>query len=316
MVEHHRPSSRLNVIAVVSNPVMFRSRYELFKNFQEYMAGQDVNLVVVELAFGGRNFEVTSADNPNHVQVRSHSELWHKENLVNLGFQALPPDWEYAAWVDADIEFLNPNWVHDTVNALQHHRVVQMFQDCVDTGPSGETMQVHRGFGFQYSQGNPMPLPGAGHYGYGYTFPHPGYCWAIRRSAFDGIGRLIDFAILGAGDHHMAWAFVGDVRKSIPAGLHRNYVDQLLAFESRAEHFIQRDVGYVPGTIIHHFHGKKKDRKYVERWSILVENDYNPQTDIKYNHHGALELDGRNVKLRESLRHYFRQRNEDSVDSE
>jgi hypothetical protein len=45
---------------------------------------------VVELAFGNRPFEVTDPDNPRHVQVRSGHELWHKENLVNLGVARLP----------------------------------------------------------------------------------------------------------------------------------------------------------------------------------------------------------------------------------
>ncbi len=307
-INHHHPSNRLNVIAVVSNPVAYKSRYLLFKKFQAYMATQDVNLIIVELAMAHRDFEVTESGNPNHVQVRAHTELWHKENLVNAGFAALPHDWQYAAWLDADIEFLNKDWVHDTLNALQIHPVVQMFQNAIDMGPDGQALQTHTGFGYMYAKGMPMGK------GKGYYFPHPGYAWAIRREAYDGIGRLVDWAILGAGDHHMAWALVGKVAASLPQGLHPNYVKKLLAWESRAEHFIRRDLGYVPGTITHFFHGKKKDRKYTERWSVLLDNNYDPEKDIKFNHWGVLELDGRNHGLRDGIRRYMRARHEDSID--
>lgn len=306
-IVHSAPDSTLHVIAVVSNPVMFRSRYDLFKKFVTHMARFNVNLVIVELAFGHRDFVVTERDNPNHVQVRGSTELWHKENLINVGFQRLPADWRYAAWIDADVDFVNLNWVHDTLNALQHHPVVQLFQDCVDAGPHGEIVQTHRSFGYQLSIGEMNP-------GQGYTFPHPGFAWAIRRDAFDGLGRLIDFAILGAGDHHMAWAFVGDVQRSIPSGLSHSYLTKLAAFQARASHHVRGDVGYVPGMLVHHWHGKKRDRRYVERWSVLIENRYDPDTDIKLNHYGVLELEHHKPRLRDQIRLYMRQRNEDSVD--
>lgn len=309
-IKHHEPSPLLNVIAVVSNPVGFHSRYRLFKEFQAYMATQDVNLVVVELAFAGRDFVCTEAGNPNHVQVRGHSELWHKENLLNIGFQALPEDWKYAAWIDGDITFLNKHWVHDTLQALQHHKVVQMFHNAADLGPRGELMQMHTSFGYLYSTGHKM-TPGKG-----YSFPHPGFAWALTREAFEGVGRLVDWAVLGAGDHHMAWALIGKAQDALPKGLHPNYVGRLMAWQSRAEHFVKRDLGYVPGTITHHFHGKKRDRRYVERWQVLLENGYDPERDLKLNHWGVLELDGRNNGLRDGIRAYFRARNEDSIDLE
>lgn len=307
-IVHHSPSSTLHVIAVVSNPVAFKSRYVLFKQFQAVMALHDVNLIVVEMAFGARQFEVTNSTNPNHVQVRGKDELWHKENLINLGFARLPDDWEYAAWVDGDIEFMNPEWVHDTLNALQHYKIVQMFQNCIDTGPDGSAIQTHTGFGYQYITGQIMKPE--------YTFWHPGYAWAIRRDAFNAIGRLIDYAILGAADHHMALAFVGNVKNSMPGGIHKNYSDALYTFQDRCERLIKRDVGYVPGIICHAFHGKKKDRKYVERWDIITKHDYDPLKDIKYGYNGVLQLEDNKPEFRDAIRNYFRQRNEDSVDLE
>lgn len=312
-IKHAQPSGKLHVVSVVSNPVRYESRYRLFREYADYMEGQDVDFHVVELALRGRNFAVTSSSNPNHLQVRADSELWHKENLINLGAQRLPQDWEYMAWVDGDIRFLNTNWVHDTLQALQHSPVAQLWSNCIDTGPNGQVLQTHQSLGYLKSTGEQMA---SGRNQYGYSYAHSGFAWAIRRDAFDGIGGLIDYAILGAADHHMAWAMMGDVMASIPQQLDAGYRARLHAFEARCETHIRRDIGFVPGTIMHHWHGKKKDRRYAERWEVLLKNKYNPDVDIKYNSQGVLELAGHNHGLRDDIRFYLRQRHEDSIDLE
>lgn len=318
-VEHHAADERLHVVCVVSNPVRYARRYELFREFERHMLAFDVNLVVVELAFADRQFEVTHACNPNHVQVRGYSELWHKENLINIGLEHLPKTWRYAAWVDADIQFASPYWVTETLNALQHYKVVQMFDTAIDLGPDGQALSMTKGFVASYLAGIPRPYRpsqlGGYYYGGGGVW-HSGYCWATRRSAIDALGRLIDWAILGAADHHMALALIGRADDTLPPGLHPNYREHLMAWQDRAERFIERDIGFVPGTILHGWHGKKRDRRYGSRWRILVENQYDPTRDVKYDWRGVLQLGGFKPRLRDAIRGYFRSRHEDSIDLE
>jgi hypothetical protein len=81
-----------------------------------------------------------------------------------------------VAWIDANITFNNPNWVLETKHALQHHPFVQLFQTAADLGPDGHTMQIHRGFGWNWAQG--LDPPGSK------TYPtngywHPGYVWYV-----------------------------------------------------------------------------------------------------------------------------------------
>ena len=99
----------LDVVAVVSNPCRYRSRYDLYRAFERHMHASGVRLTTVELAFGERPWEVTEPDNPRHVRLRTAYELWHKENLINLGVQHLPRDWKYVAWIDADVSFARPD---------------------------------------------------------------------------------------------------------------------------------------------------------------------------------------------------------------
>lgn len=317
-VTHHQPSSRLHVIAVLSNPVRYNSRYRLFKQFEEEMKQWDVDLHIVELAFGARNFEVTDPTNPNHVQVRGNSELWHKENLINIGFSRLPHDWQYAAWIDADIGFMNHKWVEETIHALHHFPIVQLFQHAVDLGPNGEVMQTHIGCAYQHVHGH-LPSDGMNEYGspgINGAVWHPGFAWAITRQGLEATGPLIDHAILGAGDRHMAMCWAGLGADSVPVGVSDTYKKMVLTYQDRCNKYIQGNIGYIPGTIYHHFHGKKKDRRYHDRWQILVKNQFDPQTDIVKNFQGVYELSGNKPQLRDDLRTYFRSRNEDSIDLE
>ena len=67
---------KLHVVTCISNPVRFKSRYKLYREFAHRMKNEpDVIHWTIELAFGDRPFEITDADNPHHMQVRSNDEL-------------------------------------------------------------------------------------------------------------------------------------------------------------------------------------------------------------------------------------------------
>lgn len=298
----------LYVIAVISNPCRYRSRYELYRKFARHVTDSGARLLTVEAAFGDRAFEVTESNRPDHVQLRTDHEVWHKENLINIGISRLPSDWKYVAWVDADVSFARPDWAEETVAQLQHHPIVQMFSVAHDLSASFEPFQVHRGFGYSYQN----KLKG----GNSYEFWHPGFAWAATREAINGLGQLMDWAVLGAADHHMALALIGEVHKSMPDGLAKSYWERARQWQERAEQCVKRNLGFVEGLLLHHWHGKKRDRRYVERWSILQRNGFDPELDLKRDWQGLFQLTDRNPRLRDELRHYFRARNEDSIDLE
>lgn len=301
----------LHVIAVVSNPHRYQSRYNLFEAFKKQCQDSpNVELHVVEMAFGERPYQITTGA-PGELQLRSINELWHKENMINLGFARLPQDWKYAAWIDADVQFARPDWAVETLQQLQHYQIVQMFSHAQDLTPSFAPSKLWTGFvknwqdnGFKYKMGKP------GYYGFG----HPGYAWAINRATYDAIGGLIDFAPLGAGDHHMAMAWIHDVDESIPNGVSPGYRKALTDWAARADRAVNGDLGFVPGVIQHYWHGKKADRRYTDRWKIIVENQFDPATDIYRDSQGLWQLTEDKPRLRNQIRLYFQARNEDSID--
>jgi hypothetical protein len=131
-------------------------------------------------------------------------------------------------------------------------------------------------------------------------------------------GPLIDYpCVIGAGDHHMILAIIGHAEKSVPEGIHANYTKAIEQWQKSMLDFTKKDIGFVDGSILHHWHGKKANRRYWQRWDILKNNDFNPETDIRRDHQGLMVLvvkDERQRRLRDHLRNYFIERNEDSID--
>lgn len=308
---------RLHVITAISNPVRYRRRYELYHAFEKQMADSGAILYTAECAFGGREFEITEPGNPRHLQLRTSHELWHKENMLNLLMARLPQDWRYIAWIDADVSFARPEWAQETLQALQHYDVIQPWSQSFDLGPNGEIVPDASGGESlpsmlrQYVETNHWDSNPAEYYNK--HAGHCGYAWAARRSAIDVLGGLMDFSILGANDHHMARALLGDVKNSVNKNMNFAFKEKLNEWEKRALK-LDRNVGYIPGVIFHHWHGSKRHRRYKDRWKILVEHQYNPYTDIKRDWQGLYQLSGNKPRLRDDLRAYFRQRNEDSID--
>lgn len=307
------------VICVISNPVRFKSRYALYLDFAKRMEQAGIKLLTVECAFGDRMHAITDEEHDDWLDLKKNlrlttfDELWHKENMINIGVSQLPRNWEYMCWIDADIAFLREDWMIETYHALQHHYVVQMFQTAVDLGPQGEAFGLYQGFAWAYKMGKFNPSS------YRYTSFHPGYAWAIRREAFDFLGGLIDIAILGSADRNMAYGLVGMMEHSIHPRMGRAYKRAMMQWERRAERHIQRDIGFVPGTIVHYWHGKKVDRQYQDRWRLLIRNRYNPDRDLKKDCQGLYQLEvrtPRQIRLRDDLRAYFRAHHEDSIDVE
>jgi hypothetical protein len=297
----------LYVISVVSNPACFKRRYQLFEEYKTRMeSNPKVILKTIELQLGSRPF-MTSAE----YKIRSNHNLWHKENLINYVLHRLPQTAKYIAWIDSDISFQNEFWAEQTISKLQTYEVVQPWSQAIDMNFNGEIMKTFNSFCYMYNKKGRTYNPTSSSYD---TYYHPGYAWAFTRNALNKIGGMLDVGICGSSDHHMACCFVGKGRSSVHGKVHKNYLDRVLAYNELCERHVRRNIGYVPGIINHYFHGKKRDRQYRNRWNILIENKYDPVTDVSYDINGILQFNGNKPDLEYDLRTYSASRNEDSID--
>ena len=92
----HQPWSQwsedvtLHLVGVYSNPFRWRARRRNFNDFARHMLHTpNVKFYRVELAYGERPFEVTEPGDPLQIQLRTDCEMFHKENLINIGVQHL-----------------------------------------------------------------------------------------------------------------------------------------------------------------------------------------------------------------------------------
>lgn len=296
----------LYVVLPYFNYCHYQRRSQLFNEFvQRYSGLSRVRLVVVEGTIKGEPFQLpTYARVHMHIKVELTDQVWIKENLINVAVRLLPEGWKYFAWVDADLTFLNERWALDTIDLLNKVDVVQLFHTAINMGPDGEAMKIDQSFCYMALKSN-RPY----HKNAKYGFWHPGFAWAMTRKAYERLGGLLDCAILGSGDRHMALSLIGKAEWSYHGGVHDGYKEKVREFESKC---FGLSYDYVPGTVLHHFHGSLKDRKYVDRWLILVNHKYNPFTDIYYDRNGLLKLNSEGRRLQEDIRGYFMGRNEDS----
>jgi hypothetical protein len=311
--------AKLQVVTCISNPMRYESRVRLYRRFAEHMHASGVTLTTVELQYGERPFQVTEAGNPHHVQLRVPvvDGIWRKEDLLNIGIAHLPADWKYVAWIDADVFFARHDWASETVQMLQQYAVMQLFSEALDLDPHHRPMPTRRFFqSFMYSYQHGVISPNGRYDNHDH---HPGYAWACTRHAYEALGGLIDFAILGSADRHMAMGLVGLAKASMPKGISPAYRDAVLGWQDRAEAHIHRRVGYLPGLIHHGFHGPKPKRNYGGRWHVLAKYDYNPARDIVHDrgNHGIIrwghEHSARMRGLRDATLRYHADRDEDST---
>jgi hypothetical protein len=342
-LQPHRPDAlndSLYVLTPIFNPMRYRARWKHYVDFEKYVLESGANLVTIECSFGERTEVIVEQKSERHIviNVRTVHELWLKENLLNVAINHLTilrPHWKYLATIDADMTFARYDWVGECLQQLQHYPIIQMFSQVAYLNPDNEILNTtlsfmegwKRGIPFQNKHGK-VESDSFFKNKYGDHHHHkigwagaPGGAWAYRRDALSKLGGLIDVSILGSADYHMATALMGFIHISMGTGgvsnpneYHPEYIKHLIEWQERALKYINRNVGHMKGTILHHWHGKMKDRGYDRRWKMLIRHQYNPRTDLIKDVSGVYQLSDDKWQLRDDIREYFRQRNEDSID--
>lgn len=344
----------LYAIVPYQNAWRHKSRVKHTARALKHFHDSGATIIFVEVAFNRREFafencglDGQSTNCPSilgsdsrfrhrHIQIRSLSELWLKENLINVGVQSLPNDWQQVCWLDSDIHFLRPNWVGETIHKLQHHHFVQMFSHARDLAPNYELLPEDyphaNGLSFMYAWqrrqdlerggSKPRSVPiccindGPDCYGsIGSSRVFPGLAWACTRYAWEAVGGLMDLAIWGGGDWHAAHALIEKEEGMMRNDLHRNYKKACMQWFHRCRTHIRQNVGLVEGTIVHHWHGRKTQRGYNDKHSALAKIGFDPPRHLKREASGVWNLhDDRSPaypSLRDLLRMIARDRNED-----
>jgi len=329
----------LHVAVAYSNPFRWRVRRELLNDFRKHMgASPNVVLHVGELAYGDRPFEVTSEENPLDIQLRTNHELFHKENLQNAIVQkGFPANWKYGACIDGDFTFVRPDWALEAIHQLQHYDFVQLFSSYMDlSGPTLGTgmrpLRINNSFAYNYIQSG-FRLP-AGYSDGGWKKLKPeqvpyhggeavgvkgallpvgatGGAWSFRRSAWDTVQGMLDVCILGHGDWFMTFGLVAEQAPDVGMAKYSDGYRRIITEWQKNAIRLKKNIGYIDNFAVHHFHGSKQRRVYEKRWKLLIDNKFDPLSDLRRDWQGIYQLSGDKPALRDAIRDYFITRSED-----
>lgn len=273
-------SSDLWSITCYFNPCRYRTKRANFDVFMEGMKKAGANLLVVELAFGDEEFELEPGE--NILQLRGGGVMWQKERLLNIAIEQLPADCTKVAWLDNDLIFDDPRWLERTSKALDDLMVVQPFSSCIRMVRGTQSYdgggETYESFGHCFTR-VPAQARGSDFAYHGHT----GFAWAARRELLEEVG-LYDPCLTGSGDHLMSHGFSGGMRRS-PCmkrviGNQTAYMRHYLRWADRTRELVEGRLGYIPGTLLHLWHGDLADRRYTDMNNQFMTFDFDPDRHL------------------------------------
>src|ERR1700682_4012047 len=294
------------------NPVRYKRR---LLNYQVFRSQLRIPLVAVELSFDGQ-FELTKNDADILIQVSGGAVLWQKERLLNIALKSVPRDAENVALLDCDIVFERKDWAEDAEARLaESNNIIQLFHEALylnKESPPDRPNAINAEFsvpGIMQTGDRSLLNNGAVISGEKRLLYQPGLAWAVKRAILDE-HLLYDAAIAGGADSLMVASIYGDfepiaVRHLFNPRRKQHYLRWAIPFNKS----VAGQIGALPGTIYHLWHGELKDRNYYDRYKLLENVD--PYSDIQIASNGAWQWTKLNTELEEQLKANFVNRRED-----
>jgi len=307
-------NKELGIVCCYFNPCHFESRKENFMQFYKNIKFCTDDICVVELSFGSDEFSLP--EEMETLKVNSSSILWQKEALLNIGIKKLLSDgYENIAWFDADIAFDNTMWHQDIIDTLKQYKICQTFgKVCkykwkkVKNGEVySDRLYLHGSA--RYFKDTGMIYSKKGDSGFG---------WAARSEVLAEC-NLFDKGIIGGGDAliwygmHYNSLNIAEACNTHPVFTY-DFPDYRLAYIDWCKKWskaVNGSVGYSYTSLQTMYHGSIKDKKYTDRYDVLVRHKYDPLSDIKYSDSGTIEWANDKLELHKEVSSYFASRNED-----
>ncbi len=300
------------VVTCYFNPCRYRTKRENFDAFMAGMKAVNANVLVVELAFGDEDYELPAGDGVLH--LRGNGVMWQKERLLNIAAASLPKECSKIAWLDNDLLFDDPRWLERTSAALDKYMVIQPFSSCVRL-PRGETSYAGEGESYEAFAHCFVRAPGIARGAEFAHHGHTGFAWAARRELFDQIG-LYEPCLTGSGDHLMAHGFAGGLVRTPclrrVTGNQRAYAEHFWRWALKARDLVDGKIGFIPGSLLHLWHGDLVNRRYGEMNQEFMTFDFDPDRHLTLDDSGLLEFsEDAPPRLREWANEFFWLRRED-----
>ena len=228
-----------------------------------------------------------------YLRLRTDTVLWHKEALLNILVQRLPPHVKKIAWLDCDIEIVDDDWGKKVSKLLDQYKVIQLGSKHLYLAPNDRIEREHMtlGYGLHHKVEDWS----------NYAKYHPGLGWAASRELFSRCGGLFEYALSGGGDGMMGYIFGGgsgggdeDMRHWIVPRKYEVFkehnpsmIDKLREYKEIVAPYVNGSVSYLDAKILHRYHAPQSRRGYLSRPSVL--NGIDLYEDLKKDHVGLFK---------------------------
>lgn len=309
LLQNYNPKKNIfGVVCCYFNPCNYKSKFLNFVKFLNSIHSTGIYPLVIE-TYSSKSLYRVNNFTKNIISIKTESLFWKKEQLLNIGIKhLLKKEFEYIAWIDADIVLSDTNWWKRVVYATKFYGVTQIFSHSYKE-------KVH-----------PLEKERTSS---AYQLTHTDTCLDLKcilqRKAEPGYGHcyhrsfleknlLFDLSIIGGGDIlNLIGYYYNKTTHDIILN-DRFFLQMTNSFKNsfvdwcKKNKKLKHGVGYANVNIKTLFHGNKSDRMYVSREHILSKHKYNPNTDLEIENQ-IYKI--KNLGIKQDIKHYFHNRNED-----
>ena len=273
-----------------------------YLKFKQSMEAWGVKLVTVECVSDKSPYMVTRQNyEPYNIQLRSSQASFQKENCINIAISKLPKDAKYVIYCDYNVEFLNKDWVNDTIRTLNMYKVAQLCDGIVLTSQNGETLEKKKGFAAQLS----LLKTSADQEISDEIIDSAKYAWGFRYDALVELNGLIDFSLIGNNQKIMAYCLAQRVQKYLPPYISKAYIDGIVEWQEKVSEVCQTGVGFVDGNIEVSLLTSKEEMNVTKGFRILQTHNFDHKNDLIRDEQGLYVIKPSKVKLREDLKVFW-----------
>jgi hypothetical protein len=309
--ERYEAAGDLQVITCFFNPGGYRTKRDNYERFMAPLRAGGARTLTVECAFNDDPFELPPRADVLH--VRGRSVMFQKERMLNLALPYLHPECTKVAWLDADVVFERVDWLKAASSALDEYVVIQPFEECyrLPRGSLAYSGCGERWRSFAAAHHQTSGVVATGRYK---EHGHVGFAWAARRTLLDKVG-LRDTDPNGHGDHLMAHAMLGDWNTVCCRRLVGTVGPYAESARRWARHFhgeVAGSLGYIPGALMHFWHGRIADRRYYTLALRLRAFGFDPARHLRLGPSGLWEWTDEAEAMGAEYQRYFSGRREDA----
>lgn len=283
------------------NPNLSERRLELYENFSKHMKDYGLDLYTIELSYNGK-FQVTKATNKKHIRVQTNSIMWPKENLIDVALSKIP-ETKYVTWLDSDIEFLNSNWIDDTIKKLETDSCV--LQPYSISKWESESKDKYEKVSMSYAYENryvyEKTIAGIELFRFNQkiqslnneykSMASPGLAWAARMDFMNAIGGMMKRIVFRSGDLMIANAIYN---KEFPAFYKNKQIESFYVdYQTKIRKYIletNRKPSFVEGELLHHYHGSVRERNNFKHFQLFNDANLDFVSGLVENKYGIYEF--------------------------